>query len=128
MRATAGGRCRDDVRLALRVGLDVCFIPLRNAYSERCVWVRRREFLSVRQGLRITAEAQRAQRAQRKTRTLTQRTRRKTENTEKDNGEPTAAGHRVAGRAGTESTLRAGGHFSVSCLIFNEVKNERLQH
>src|SRR5271156_6790520 len=125
MRATAGERRRDDVRLALHVGLDVCFIPLRNAYSERCVWVRRREFLSVRQGLRITAEAQRAQR---KTRTLTQRTRRKTENTEKDNGEPTAAGHRVAGRAGTESTLRAGGHFSVSCLIFNEVKNEKLQH
>ena len=66
--------------------------------------------------------------AQRKARTLTQRTRRKAENTEKDNGEPTAAGHRVAGRAGTESTLRAGGHFSVSCLIFNEVKNEKLQH
>src|SRR5271170_872262 len=74
MRATAGGRRRDDVRLALHVGLDVCFIPLRNAYSERCVWVRRREFLSVRQGLRITAEAQRAQR---KTRTLTRRTQRK---------------------------------------------------
>jgi hypothetical protein len=34
MRAAAGGRRRDDVRLALHVGLQVCFIPLRNAYSD----------------------------------------------------------------------------------------------
>src|SRR5580704_2330333 len=39
MCATAGGRRRDDVRLALHVEMDVCFVPLRNAYSERCVYV-----------------------------------------------------------------------------------------
>jgi hypothetical protein len=94
MCATAGGRRRDDVRLALQVGLDVCFIPLRNAYSEWCArasWCQivlgRREFLAVRQQRKITAEAQRTQR---KARALTQRTPRKAENTEKDNGKPTA--------------------------------------
>ena len=39
MSATAGGRRRDDVRLVLYVGMVVCFIPLRNAYAERCVCV-----------------------------------------------------------------------------------------
>jgi len=35
MSATAGGRRRDDVRLALQLELDVRSIPLRNAYSDR---------------------------------------------------------------------------------------------
>jgi hypothetical protein len=35
MRATAGGRRRDDVRLASHLEWEVRSIPLRNAYSER---------------------------------------------------------------------------------------------
>src|SRR5271155_1148571 len=100
MSATAGGRRRDDVRLVLHVGMDGWFFPLRNAYAERCV----------RGG---------PSRCGGKARTLTQRTRRKAENTEKDNGKPTATAARFdeTEPAATESTPRAGGHFSAGCLI-----------
>src|SRR5271155_2211538 len=82
MSATAGGRRRDDVRLVLHVGMDVCFIPLRNAYAERCVWrtveVRWKGASFVWRGKRRRSTAE-EQGAQRKARTLTQRTRRKAE-------------------------------------------------
>jgi hypothetical protein len=117
MSATAGGRRRDDVRLALHVGTDVCFIPLRNAYSEWCVWmdahqvaVENREFLSVRHGRSITAEAQR------KAKDLTQGTQRKAENIEKDNRKSTATAARFdeTEPAATESTPRADDTFRLA--------------
>src|SRR5271156_5781419 len=138
MSATAGGRRRDDVRLALHVGMDVCFIPLRNAYAERCVCVeerrvrwkgasfvwwgkseglpQRRRGRTLRSRTAGSQDESRWSAIQRKAKDLTQRTQRKAENTEKDNCKPTATAARFdeTEPAATESTPRAGDTFRLA--------------